>query len=253
MAAPPTSKEATGKEATTKRRVMPAVTNIDSCKRLGAHFAAEMIESGMIVGLGTGSTAAFMVERLGERVAEGLDILAIPTSTAIETLARSVGIPITEFASHPVLDIAIDGADEVERGSLHLIKGLGGALLREKIVARAARRFVVIVDITKPVDCLGERTAVPVEVVPFGWQCTAVHLGQLGARVLTPRRETNGDLAVTDNGNMILDCNFGAIKDVQRLAAQLDGTVGVVEHGLFPCMATDVVVATDKEIELWTP
>ncbi|QDH16079.1 ribose-5-phosphate isomerase RpiA [Oecophyllibacter saccharovorans] len=227
--------------------------SLDACKRLAARSAADLAEPGMIVGLGTGSTAAFMVERLGERVAEGLDIKAIPTSNAIEALARSLNIPLTDFATHPVLDMAIDGADEVERGSLHLIKGLGGALLREKIVARAAKRFVVMVDFTKPVDRLGARTPVPVEVVPFGWQCTSVVLGQLGAKLISPRRGPNGDLAVTDNGNLILDCDFGPIKDVQELATRLDGAVGVVEHGLFPCMATDVVVATDREIEQWTP
>lgn len=227
--------------------------NVDDCKRVAAHYAADFVQPGMVVGLGTGSTAAFMIERLGERVAEGLDILAIPTSEESGRLARAAGIPLTSFADHQVLDIAIDGADEVERGTLHLIKGLGAALLREKIVAQASRRFVVIVDATKPVNQLGERAPVPVEVIPFGYEATANRLEKMGAGVIRPRRTLAGELLTTDNGNMILDCVFGPIQDVQALAAQIDGTVGVVEHGLFPNMATDVLVATEREVERWTP
>lgn len=227
--------------------------NVDDCKRMTARYAADLVQSGMVVGLGTGSTAAFLVERLGERVAEGLNILGIPTSESTAALARAVGIPITTFADHPELDIAIDGADEVERGSLHIIKGLGGALLREKIVAHAAKRFVVMIDATKPVDRLGERTPVPVEITPFGSECTAARLQKLGAQIIRPRRTLAGEMFVTDNGNMILDCAFGPIADVPALATRIDGTVGVVEHGLFPKMATDVLVATEREVEQWTP
>lgn len=225
--------------------------NLDECKRVAARHAADMVEPGMIVGLGSGSTAAFMVERLGERVAGGLDILGVPTSRATESLALSAGIPMTSFAENPRLDIAIDGADEVERGSLHLIKGMGGALLREKIVARAAKRLVIIVDATKPVDCLGEHGPVPVEVIPFGHECTAIYLGQVGARFISPRRTMTGELFRTDNGNMILDCNFGVIRDVDALCEKLDAIVGVVGHGIFPHMATDVLVATEQEVEEW--
>ncbi len=227
--------------------------NVDDCKRAAAHYAASLVKSGMVVGLGTGSTAAFMIERLGERVAEGLDILAIPTSEESAALARAAGIKITTFAEHSVVDITIDGADEVERKTLHLIKGLGAALLREKIVAQASRRFVVIVDATKPVNQLGERVPVPVEVVPFGYEATAARLEAMGAKVICPRRKLTGELLTTDNGNRILDCSFGPIGDVQALAARLDGIVGVVEHGLFPNMATDVLVATEREVEQWTP
>ncbi|MCX5613780.1 ribose-5-phosphate isomerase RpiA [Bombella saccharophila] len=227
--------------------------NVDDCKRAAAHYAASLVKPGMVVGLGTGSTAAFMIERLGERVAEGLDILAIPTSEESAALARAAGIKITTFAEHSVVDITIDGADEVERKTLHLIKGLGAALLREKIVAQASRRFVVIVDATKPVNQLGERVPVPVEVVPFGYEATAARLEAMGAKVICPRRKLTGELLTTDNGNRILDCSFGPIEDVQALAARLDGIVGVVEHGLFPNMATDVLVATEREVEQWTP
>lgn len=227
--------------------------NVDDCKRAAAHYAASLVKSGMVVGLGTGSTAAFMIERLGERVAEGLDILAIPTSEESAALARAAGIKITTFAEHSVVDITIDGADEVERKTLHLIKGLGAALLREKIVAQASRRFVVIVDATKPVNQLGERVPVPVEVVPFGYEATAARLEAMGAKIIRPRRKLTGELLTTDNGNRILDCSFGPIEDVQALAARLDGIVGVVEHGLFPNMATDVLVATEREVEQWTP
>ncbi|MXV44004.1 ribose-5-phosphate isomerase RpiA [Saccharibacter sp. 17.LH.SD] len=226
--------------------------NVEECKKVVAQHAAALVEPGMVVGLGTGSTAAFMIEALGKRVAKGLDIVGIPTSETTEALARAVGIPITTFASHPVLDMSIDGADEVERGSLHVMKGLGGALLREKIVAQASRRFVVMIDATKPVDKLGERAPVPVEVTPFGRECTAASLEKLGAQIIQPRRTLAGELFVTDNGNMILDCVFGPIQNVPALATRIDGTVGVVEHGLFPNMATDVLVATEREVERWT-
>ncbi|QDH13791.1 ribose-5-phosphate isomerase RpiA [Formicincola oecophyllae] len=221
-------------------------------KRHAARIAADMVEAGMIVGLGTGSTATFMVERLGERVRQGLAIKAIPTSNVIGQLAQSLGIVLTDFATHPVIDVAIDGADEVERGSLHLIKGLGGALLREKMVAAAAKRFIVIVDDSKPVATLGERTPVPVEVVPFGWHATHARLEKLGAQRITVRQGAGGMPFMTDNGNMVLDCDFGPIKDAAHLAGLLDRTVGVVEHGIFPDMATDVVVAREQEIEQWT-
>lgn len=220
-------------------------------KRTAARRAADMVRHGDIVGLGTGSTARYMIERLGERVAEGLEILAIPTSEASAAQARALGIGLTDFASHRRLDIAIDGADEVQRGPLHLTKGLGGALLREKIVARAAKRFVVIVDGTKPVDHLGERAPIPVEVVSFGWECAADYLAQAGAKGVTLRRDRAGEVFLSDNGNVILDCAFGPIGDPAALAARIDTITGVVEHGMFIGMADEVLVATAEGIESW--
>ncbi|WP_408873818.1 ribose-5-phosphate isomerase RpiA [Gluconobacter roseus] len=228
-------------------------TDMNVHKRTAAREAADMVKSGMVVGLGTGSTAAYMIERLGERVKEGLEIFGIPTSDDSEDKALKAGIPLTDFGAHRRIDIAIDGADEVQRGSLNLIKGLGGALLREKIVAQAAKRFVVIVDGTKPVDLLGERAPVPVEVISFGWECTAERLAACGARGVKPRTDRAGSLFVTDTGNMILDCHFGLIEEPEKLAEKIDRIVGVVEHGMFLNMASEVLVATPDGVEHWEP
>jgi len=228
-------------------------TDMNVHKRTAAREAADMVKSGMVVGLGTGSTAAYMIERLGERVAEGLEIFGIPTSDDSEDKARKAGIPLTDFSAHRRIDIAIDGADEVQRGSLNLIKGLGGALLREKIVAQAAKQFVVIVDGTKPVDLLGERAPVPVEVISFGWECTAERLAACGARGVKPRTDRAGSLFVTDTGNMILDCHFGPIEKPEELAKKIDQIVGVVEHGMFLNMASEVLVAMPNGVEHWEP
>ncbi|ANQ41250.1 ribose 5-phosphate isomerase A [Gluconobacter thailandicus F149-1 = NBRC 100600] len=228
-------------------------SDMETHKRTAARRAADMVKSGMVVGLGTGSTATYMIERLGERVAEGLHIVGIPTSEDSARKAEKAGIPLTDFAAHRRIDIAIDGADEVQRGSLNLIKGLGGALLREKIVAQAAKKFVVIVDGSKPVDHLGERAPVPVEVISFGWECTAERLSACGAKGVKPRTDRDGNLFVSDNRNMILDCTFGPIEDPEELARQIDAIVGVVEHGMFLNMASEVLVATEQGVERWEP
>ena len=228
-------------------------SDMETHKRTAARRAADMVQSGMVVGLGTGSTATYMIERLGERVAEGLHIVGIPTSEDSARKAQKAGIPLTDFAAHRRIDIAIDGADEVQRGPLNLIKGLGGALLREKIVAQAAKKFVVIVDGSKPVDHLGERAPVPVEVISFGWECTAERLSACGAKGVKPRADRDGNLFVSDNGNMILDCTFGPIEDPEELARQIDAIVGVVEHGMFLNMASEVLVATEQGVERWEP
>ncbi|MGC5747237.1 ribose-5-phosphate isomerase RpiA [Gluconobacter sp. NFX36] len=228
-------------------------SDMETHKRTAARQAADMVKSGMVVGLGTGSTATYMIERLGERITEGLHIVGIPTSEDSARKAKKAGIPLTDFAAHRRLDIAIDGADEVQRGPLHLIKGLGGALLREKIVAQAAKKFVVIVDGSKPVDHLGERAPVPVEVISFGWECTAERLSACGAKGVKPRTDRDGNLFVSDNGNMILDCTFGPIEDPEELARQIDAIVGVVEHGMFLNMTSEVLVATEQGVERWEP
>ncbi|NHN85289.1 ribose-5-phosphate isomerase RpiA [Acetobacter musti] len=209
-------------------------------KRQAAEFAAEMVQDGMVVGLGTGSTAVFLIEALGRRHREGLRFLAIPTSVATEKLAVSLGIPMTSFAEHERVDLTIDGADEIERGTLNLIKGLGGALLREKIVAAASEKLVIVADDSKLVDHLGEHCLLPVEVTPFGWESTARHLGRLGARI-SPRRTPAGQFFVSDGGNLILDCNFGAISSPAETERAVRSIVGVVDSGLFTGLASEAV------------
>ncbi|GBQ26343.1 ribose 5-phosphate isomerase A [Acetobacter estunensis NRIC 0472] len=211
-------------------------------KRQAAEQAAALVEDGMVVGLGTGSTAAFVVAALGRRHAEGLRFLGIPTSVATETQARSLGIPLTTFSEHAVVDMTIDGADEIERGSLDLIKGLGGALLREKIVAAASKRLVIVADESKLVDHLGAHTLLPVEVTPFGWESTARHLEKFGARI-SPRRNREGAFFVSDGGNLILDCTFPVIDDPGKMERDIRSVIGVVECGLFVGLATEAIVA----------
>src|SRR5690242_12968211 len=160
-------------------------------KQAAAESAAAQVRDGMIVGLGSGSTAALAVQALGKRVREGLRITGIPTSERTAALARTLAIPLTTLEEHSKIDVTIDGADEVEAGSLNLIKGHGGALLREKIVAEAGERLVIVVDQTKLVDRLGTRESVPVEVIPFGWQSAARRLSDLGANPLL-RKEAGG-------------------------------------------------------------
>ncbi len=219
----------------------------DTQKRAAAETAAAMIEDGMVVGLGTGSTARFAIEALIRRVREGLRIRAIPTSERSAAQARDGGIPLTSFTEHRRLDITIDGADEIEIGSLSLIKGLGGALLREKIVAVASDRLVIVADGRKLVDRLGATVPVPVEVVPFGWETTADRLRRLGTEP-QPRRDADGKLFCTDGGNRILDCQFGAIGDPAALDLAIGQTVGVVETGLFIGIAKLALVAGDNGV-----
>src|SRR5215471_9607726 len=190
----------------------PSDAGRDALKRAASEAAVELVEDGMVVGLGTGSTAAFAVEALARRHRQGLRFVGIPTSERTAAQARAAGIPLTSFSEHRQIDLTIDGADEVERGTLNLIKGLGGALLREKIVAAASRRLAIVVDGAKLVDRLGTRTPVPVEVVAFGLEATRTALEVRGASVQlrqSPAREP----FVTDSGNRILDCSFGPISD----------------------------------------
>jgi ribose 5-phosphate isomerase A len=215
----------------------------DALKREAALAAVAMVEDGMVVGLGTGSTATFAIEALIERVRGGLRVAGIPTSERSAAQARAGGIELTDFAHHPRLDLTIDGADEIARDTLDLVKGAGGALLREKIVAAASDRLVIVADEPKLLSGLGATMAVPVEVVEFGWETTLVRLEALGAR---PVRRVSPDGAVfrTDGQNLILDCHFGTIADPVGLERALCGTIGVVEAGLFIGMATTALVAT---------
>jgi len=212
-------------------------------KRAAAYAAVELVSDGMVVGIGTGSTATFAIHALAERMQAGLRFLGVPSSDRSAALATLLGIPLTTFADHPQIDLTIDGADEVERGTLNLIKGHGGALLREKIVAVASRRLAIIVDGTKLVDRLGEHSPVPVEVVAFGYEATRIRLEALGATVVL-RSTPDGKPFCTDSGNRILDCTFGSIADPSRLEEQIRRIVGVVECGLFVGLA-DVVFIGD--------
>jgi ribose 5-phosphate isomerase A len=210
-------------------------------KKSAAEAAAQIVENGMIVGLGTGSTAAFLVAELGRRVAEeGLRIKGIPTSERTAEQARGLNIPLTSFAEHAQIDVTIDGADEVDP-TLYLIKGHGGALLREKIVAAASRRMIVIADESKIVGQLGSTQSVPVEVVPFGWQATQLKLENLGAKAVLRTGEATKPF-ITDGGHYIIDCHFGGIANPKELAHHLDHVVGVVENGLFLGLASEAFV-----------
>ncbi|HEV7873557.1 MAG TPA: ribose-5-phosphate isomerase RpiA [Enterovirga sp.] len=211
-------------------------------KRAAAERAASLVESGMRVGLGTGSTAALFVAALGERVRGGLDIVGIPTSEATRRQADSLGIRLTTLEETPELDLTIDGADELD-DRLRLIKGGGGALLREKIVASASRRMVVIADASKRVDVLG-RFPLPVEVVPFGLETTTRRIRALlgGAGPEIRLRRKDGEIFRTDGGNLILDLHLGAIPDPDSLAAELKTATGVVDHGLFIGLASAALI-----------
>jgi len=223
----------------------------DHLKRAAAERAVEFVEPGMVLGLGTGSTAAFVIETLGKRVAQGLDVVGIPSSERTAEMARRLGIRVASFAEHDRIDLAIDGADEVLRGSLDLVKGGGGALLREKIVAAASDRFIVVVDDEKLVDRLGQHMPVPVEVTQFGWQATAAALERLGAR--PQLRQASGGPFVTDGGNLILDCRFASIDDPGGLECRLNMTVGVVDNGLFVGRSSAVVVASERGVDILKP
>jgi ribose 5-phosphate isomerase A len=214
----------------------------DALKRAAAEAAVELVQEGMVVGLGTGSTAAFAIEALARRNRQGLRFVGIPTSERTAAQAATAGIPLTSFAEHRQIDLTIDGADEVERGTLNLIKGLGGALLHEKIVAAASRRLVIVVDGAKVVDRLGTHAPLPVEVVSFGLEATRAALEGLGASARL-RLSPAGEPFVTDSGNRILDCSFGPIADPARLEARIRRVVGVVESGLFIGRADPVFVA----------
>ncbi len=211
----------------------------EALKEQAADAAAKLIESGMIVGLGTGSTAHHLIEAIGRLAAQGLKVTVVPSSRATAELAGSLGLEVVEEPDHAI-DIAIDGADEIDP-SLGLIKGGGGALFREKLVAEAARRFIVIADTSKLVERLGQGP-LPVEILPFMWRTTLARLGQLG--LSAQLRSTALGPFVTDNGNLIADVTMaGGFSDAEALAGRLAGLCGVCEHGLFINLATAALVA----------
>jgi ribose 5-phosphate isomerase A len=221
-------------------------------KQQAAHRAVEYVQSGMVVGLGAGSTAILATRRIGQLLREGQlrDIIGFPCSSLIEAEARALGIPIT-LNPPGAVDLTIDGADEVDP-ELNLIKGGGGALLHEKIVAQASLREVIVVDESKLSPALGTHWPLPVEVIPFGWHSQKRFLESLGARI-TMRQQNDGTPFKTDQGNLILDCAFGPIREPAALATQLDVRTGIVEHGLFIGLATEVIVAGADGIRHLTP
>ncbi len=219
----------------------------DEAKLLAARRAVEFVKDGMAVGLGTGTTATLFIRELGKAVAAGLQIRAIASSDASHALAGELGIPLTTFDDVPFLDVNVDGADEVGPG-LALIKGGGGALLREKIVASAARQFIVVADPTKVVQQLGH-FPLPVEVIQLALPLVRRKLVELGLHpTLRPARTGSGPW-ITDEGNFILDCACGSIPDPGKTGAEISSIVGVVEHGLFTGMATLALVAGEGGVE----
>jgi ribose 5-phosphate isomerase A len=207
-------------------------------KRAAAERAAEYVRDGMIVGLGTGSTAYWAIQKLGMRVKEGLRIRAVATSLHSESLAKELGIPLGSFSEIEGIDVTIDGADEVD-GEWNLIKGGGGALLREKIVAAASRELIIVIDESKLVNRLGT-FRLPVEIVPFGHEMTQRKLGLLGC--VPQLRLLDNEPFLTDNGHFIVDCDFGTIERPEKLHAEINRIPGVVDNGLFLNLATKVIV-----------
>jgi ribose 5-phosphate isomerase A len=224
---------------------------MEALKKTAGEEAAKRIQNGQRIGLGTGSTVRYFLEALGKRLANGelSQVVGVPTSKQTEKLALSLNIPLATLETEPSLDLCVDGADEVDP-HLNLIKGLGGALLREKIVAMASQRFIVIADNGKLVQRLGDRCPVPVEVLPFGWKATAAGIEALGGR--PTMRADNGSPYRTDQGNHILDCHFGPIEDAVMLAQQLDSIAGVLGHGLFLNIAQEAIVGTPTGADLLT-
>ena len=237
--------------------VSERATDRDGFKRLAAERAVEYVDSGMVVGLGGGTTAAHATRLIGAMLGDGRlrGVRGVPCSSSVAALARESGVPLTRLEDVPVIDLTIDGADEVDP-HLNLIKGGGGALLHEKIVAQASRREVIVVDEEKPSPVLGTRCPVPVEVVPFGWRSQALYLESLGARAVLRRDGASALDATgagpaarpyrTDEGNLILDCHFGPLggpAELAALAARIDARAGVAGHGLFLGLASEVIVA----------
>lgn len=225
------------------------MATIEELKRQAAERAVEYIQSGMVVGLGTGSTAVFAVRRIGELLAAGRlqRIVGIPTAEVTAREAERAGVPLGTLDDYPSVDVTIDGADEIDP-QLNLIKGLGGALLREKIVAAASRRLIIIADDSKRVEQLATRAPVPVEVVVFARRPVTDYLASLGAQVVERRKD--GERFITDEGNLILDCHFPGLPNPSEIAQLIRAQPGVVEHGLFLGMATEAIVAGERGVLL---
>lgn len=211
----------------------------DLYKKAAGEKAVEYIKDGMVVGLGSGSTVYWMLKKLGELVEQGLDIKGVPSSLRTEGWAKDFNIPLTDFSEVQLLDVAIDGADEIDP-NFHLTKGGGGSLVREKVVNAHAKKLIIVADQSKMVDELG-KFPLPVEVLQFGWQLTANKIAELGAEPVL--RERDGSVYISNNGNYILDCAFGSIPDPESLHNSLKQLLGVVETGLFVGMTDTVILA----------
>jgi ribose 5-phosphate isomerase A len=223
--------------------------DLETLKRQAAATAVDMVEPGMLVGLGTGTTTRHAIRLLGERFQSGLQFTGVPTSLASADLARSFGIPLIESPTSAAIDLTIDGADEIGQSDLSLIKGMGGALLREKIVAVLSRRLVIIADETKLAPRLSGQVAVPVEIVPFGWESTLARLAALPCEPKV-KRTPEGEPFRTDGGNLILNCKFDDLPDPGAIDRELSMIVGVVETGLFIGLATTVLIASPSGVRL---
>lgn len=227
--------------------------DINGLKKQAAEEAVKYVVSGMVVGLGTGSTAYYALQRISELLATGEleNIYGIPSSIHTAQEAQKMGIPLSSLDDHPRISVTIDGADEVDP-QLNLIKGGGGALLREKILAQNSKREIIIVDQTKLVRQLGSSHPLPVEVLPYACRSEMNFLESLGAQV-TLRTNKDGSTYKTDQDNLILDCRFGPIAEPDQLAAALSSRAGILEHGLFLALASQVIVASEDGIKHLTP
>ncbi len=211
-------------------------------KRMAGEKAVDYIQDGMTIGLGTGSTVYWTIKKIGELVSKGLQIKAIPSSAETERLARQFGIPLTSFSEVDQLDLSIDGADEVDP-EYNLIKGGGGALVREKFVDAFTKKFIVVIDESKLVKKLGS-FPLPVEIVPFGWEMTSNQLVEFGCTPIL--RMKDGEIFISDNGNYIVDCHFSSIENPSSLHVELKQLLGVIETGLFIGMA-NMIITGDKD------
>ena len=226
------------------------IMNTEDQKKIAAEKATENVKSGMVVGLGTGSTVYYALLKLGDRVREGLDIVGIPTSAGTEKIAIAQQIPLTTLASHPTIDLTIDGADEVD-AHLNLIKGGGAALVREKIIANASKKILIVVDESKVSRVLGTTFPLPVEIVRFGWEATQAEINRICGNStlrLAPTQDGNQQPLITDNGNYILDCHFDGIPAPEKVELQLNNIPGVVENGIFVNRADKIIIGTPSGI-----
>ena len=224
--------------------------NRETEKKIAAEKATENVRSGMVVGLGTGSTVYYALLKLGTMVKQGLDIVGIPTSTGTEEIATAQQIPLTTLAAHPSIDLTIDGADEVD-ADLNLIKGGGAALVREKIIAHASKAILIVVDESKVSNVLGTSFPLPVEIIRFGWTATQAAVNRIcrnSTLRLAPEQDGNQQPLITDNGNYILDCHFDGIAAPKKVERQLNSIPGVVENGLFVNRADKIIIGTSSGI-----
>ncbi len=220
--------------------------NTEQLKKIAAEKATEEIRNGMVVGLGTGSTVFYALLKLGKMVRDGLNIVGIPTSDGTEEIAKEQDIPLSTLAVHPTIELTIDGADEVD-AHLNLIKGGGAALVREKIIANASKRILIVVDESKVSRVLGTSFALPVEIVQFGWEATQREVNKICGK--SDLRGGIENPLITDNGNYILDCHFDGIPEPEKVELQLNNIPGVVENGIFVDRADKVIIGTSSGIK----